>query len=236
MSAILRLKDENGVWHDVPAIRGLSAYQLAVKNGYTKSEAEWLASVTGVKGDTGDTGKSAYQSALDAGFVGSEAEWVASLKGAKGDTGAAGSNGKSAYQSAVDGGYEGSENDWVNSLKGTNGTNGKSAYQSALDTGFVGSETDWVASLKASDPTIVEKTITSSSWGETVTITHANITATNNVAMIPGKNITSDQLKALQKANCQDCGTQAVGSITFKVFGTVPTIDIPVRLVIGGVV
>lgn len=205
MSAILRLKDENGVWYDVLAIRGLSAYQLAVKNGYTKSEAEWLASITGVKGDKGDTGKSAYQSALDAGFVGSEAEWVASLKGAKGDTGAAGSNGKSAYQSAVDGGYEGSENDWVNSLK-------------------------------APDPVVVEKTITTASWGETVTIAHANITATNNVAMIPGKNITNDQLKALQKANCQDCGTQAVGSITFKVFGTVPTIDIPVRLVIGGVV
>lgn len=205
MSAILRLKDENGVWHDVPAIRGLSAYQLAVKNGYTKSEAEWLASVTGVKGDTGDTGKSAYQSAVDSGYEGSEADWVASLKGAKGDTGAAGSNGKSAYQSAVDGGYEGSENDWVNSLK-------------------------------APDPVVVEKTITTASWGETVTIAHANITATNNVAMIPGKNITNDQLKALQKANCQDCGTQAVGSITFKVFGTVPTIDIPVRLVIGGVV
>lgn len=82
---------------------------------------------------------------------------------------------------------------------------------------------------------MVEKTIAASSWGSTVTITSTYITATNSVAMIPGKNITDEQLKALQKANCQDCGTQSVGSITLKVFGKVPTINIPVRLIIGGV-
>ena len=40
------------------------------------------ATIQGVKGDTGATGKSAYQSALDNGFVGTEAEWLAFLKSA----------------------------------------------------------------------------------------------------------------------------------------------------------
>ena len=39
---------------------GLSAYQIAVINGYKGSQTEWLASLvgeTGLKGDTGDPGK-----------------------------------------------------------------------------------------------------------------------------------------------------------------------------------
>ena len=34
-------------------IRGLSAYEVAVENGFVGTEAEWLASL---KGDTGETG------------------------------------------------------------------------------------------------------------------------------------------------------------------------------------
>jgi len=32
---------------------GLSAYQIAVKNGYTGTEAQWIQSLVGIKGDTG---------------------------------------------------------------------------------------------------------------------------------------------------------------------------------------
>ncbi|WP_282793682.1 right-handed parallel beta-helix repeat-containing protein [Streptomyces sp. CC224B] len=39
--------------HYVP-VPGLSAYQIAVVNGYTGSEAEWLASLKGAKGDPGN--------------------------------------------------------------------------------------------------------------------------------------------------------------------------------------
>ena len=35
---------------------GLSAYEIAKKNGFTGTEAEWLASLKGEKGDTGDKG------------------------------------------------------------------------------------------------------------------------------------------------------------------------------------
>ena len=47
---------------------GLSAYELAVASGYTGSQEEWLQSLSGVKGDKGDTG----------------------AQGEKGDTGASG--------------------------------------------------------------------------------------------------------------------------------------------------
>lgn len=200
MSAILRFRDtvDKTKFHDIKVLRGYSAYQIAVRNGYEGSEAEWIASVTGVEG------KSAYEVAKQEGYTGTKAEWLASLKGEKGDTG------KSAYQIAQDGGYEGSMTEWLASLKGPKGD-------------------------AAPDPSVIETTITTSMWGSTVTISNALITATNSVAMIPGKNITDAQLKALQKANCQDCGTQSAGSMTFKVFGTVPTIDIPVRLIIGGI-
>lgn len=197
---LLRVKDENGVWHDVEAIRGLSAYQLAVKNGYTGTEEQWLASITGVEG------KSAYQVAKEEGFEGTKTEWLASLKGDKGDAG----------------------------TKGDTGNDGKSAYQLAVDGGFEGTEAEWLESLKATGSTVVSLTILANTWGATVTITDEHITATNNVVMIPGASITDTQLDALQRANCQDCGIQTAGSITFKVFGTVPSIDIPVRLIIGG--
>ena len=202
---LLRIKDENGVWHDVEAIRGLSAYQLAVKNGYTGTEEQWLASITGVEG------KSAYQVAKEEGFEGTETEWLASLKGAKGD------QGKSAYQVAQDGGYTGTEAEWLESLK--------AAGLNDVVKNYIDGRTT---------PTAVNLTILASTWGETVTIEDEAITATKNVVMIPGPTITKEQLNALQKANCQDCGIQGAGFVTFKVFGTVPTIDIPVKLIIGG--
>lgn len=202
---LLRIKDENGVWHDIEAIRGLSAYQLAVKNGYEGTEEQWLTSITGVEG------KSAYQVAQAEGFEGTETAWLASLKGAKGD------QGKSAYQVAQDGGYTGTEAQWLESLK--------AAGLNDVVKNYIDGRTT---------PTTVSLTILSSAWGETVTIEDEAITATKNVVMIPGSTITKEQLNALQKANCQDCGVQGAGSVTFKVFGTIPTIDIPVKLIIGG--
>lgn len=73
------------------AFPGDSAYDVAVRNGFTGSEAEWLASLKGADGADGEyagKGDSAYEIAVKNGFVGSEAEWLASLKGvsASGET------------------------------------------------------------------------------------------------------------------------------------------------------
>jgi hypothetical protein len=72
---------------------GLSAYQIAVANGFSGDEATWLASLVGEDGadstEPGPPGASAYQVAVAAGFVGDEAAWLDSLKGDDGDPGPA---------------------------------------------------------------------------------------------------------------------------------------------------
>lgn len=136
---------------------GLSAYEIAVENGFEGNELEWLLSLNG---DPGKDGKSAYDIALDNGFEGSESEWLDSLKGPKGDPGTGDSTavegppGKSAYQIAVENGFSGSESEWLDSLKGPKGDpglpaqDGLSAYQVAQMNGFMGDELDWLDSLK----------------------------------------------------------------------------------------
>ena len=91
---------------------GMTAYELAVENGYDGTETEWLAFL---KGEPGDSGRSAYEAAVDGGFTGTEAEWLASLKGEPGDTG------RSAYEAAVNSGFLGTEEEWLASLKGEPG-------------------------------------------------------------------------------------------------------------------
>ena len=53
---------------DMQSIHGKSAYEVAVANGYTGTQAEWLESL------------SAYGVAKDNGYTGTEAEWLESLK------------------------------------------------------------------------------------------------------------------------------------------------------------
>jgi hypothetical protein len=66
---------------------GLSAYQVALKNGFVGSETQWLTSLKGV---AGNAGLSAYQLALANGFVGTQTTWLASLVGAQGAPGSTG--------------------------------------------------------------------------------------------------------------------------------------------------
>lgn len=45
--AILRIKDKNGNWINVPAIKGQSAYEIAKEKGFEGTEEEWLESLKG---------------------------------------------------------------------------------------------------------------------------------------------------------------------------------------------
>lgn len=56
----------------------MSAYEIAVENGFTGTEQEWLDSLKG---------KSAYDIAIENGFVGTEQEWLDSLQGQNGKDG-----------------------------------------------------------------------------------------------------------------------------------------------------
>lgn len=79
----------------------VSAYQIAVGNGFKGTEEEWVASLKG------ETGESAYDLACQLGFKGTEEEWIASLHG---------KDGKSAYELAVDAGFQGTLDDWLDAL------------------------------------------------------------------------------------------------------------------------
>lgn len=132
--------------------KGYSAYEVAVKNGYTGTEAEWLATLKGEKGDKGEPGAngsdgkpgkdgvdgangtdgkpganglSAYELAAKNGFTGNEAAWLDSLKGDKGDRGPKGDDGQ-------------------NGVNGVDGKDGLSAYSIAVKNGYNGTEEEWV--------------------------------------------------------------------------------------------
>jgi len=91
---------------------GLSAYELAVQEGYQGTLQEWLRSLGGAD---------AYEVAKSAGYTGSREEWLKTLIG---------ETGLSAYELAKSEGYEGSLTEWIASLKGEKGDKGDSAYAS----------------------------------------------------------------------------------------------------------
>lgn len=92
---------------------GLSAYEIAVQQGFNGSETEWLESLKGGQGDPGskgeqgdpgkdgDDGKSAYELAVQQGFEGNVDEWLESLKGEKGDAGDFGNHEILATEDAI---------------------------------------------------------------------------------------------------------------------------------------
>jgi hypothetical protein len=66
---------------------GQSAYELWLAAGNTGTQADFLASLKGTKGDAGGQGPqgaSPYELAVARGFQGNEDDWLASLKGAPG--------------------------------------------------------------------------------------------------------------------------------------------------------
>ena len=83
--------------------------------------------------------------------------------------------------------------------------------------------------------TTKEITLTAASWSSgSYTITDDLITETSNQEVIPAMGITPDQYSALCAAQLVD-GGQTTGSLTLKALGTVPTIDIPIRIIYRGV-
>lgn len=111
---------------------GSSAYEIAVENGFTGTETEWLASLKGEKGDQGEQGIQGEK-----GDTGSQGlQGIQGPKGEKGDTGAKGEPG-------------------IQGADGAKGESGASAYELAVENGFSGTETEWLESLKAPRDTML---------------------------------------------------------------------------------
>lgn len=94
---------------------GDSAYQVALNNGFSGTESEWLESLQGEQGERGERGEDGAP-----GEGGGE-------PGRDGRDGTDGSDGRSAYEIAVEGGFTGTETEWLESLHGADGRDGAGA-------------------------------------------------------------------------------------------------------------
>ena len=197
--------------------RGYSAYDLAVKTGYTGTEKEWLAYLKGDKGDKGDTG--ATGATGPAGANGKD--------GVNGADGKPGSNGLSAYELAVKNGFTGNESAWLESLKGeqgvpgpagadgkngVNGVDGKdgmSAYTIAVKNGYNGTESDWIN--KWVRGTIVSAS-TDSAGNMVLTDINGNSISTPLKPLVDAANMV--KAAATSESNAKTSETHAVSSET----------------------
>ena len=69
------LVDKKSVPASTTIENGLSAYDLAVQNGYKGDLEQWLMSLVGETGTAGSNGKSAYELACENGYKGTMTEW-----------------------------------------------------------------------------------------------------------------------------------------------------------------
>ena len=182
----------------------------------------------GPKGDTGATGPKGPQG--EKGEKGDTGQ-----QGPKGDTGAAGSDGKSAYVSAQDGGYTGTEAQFNTDLAEVGGKQDKITKSGILKGDGSGGVSSAVKGTDYAGPSVgVTVTLIASGWNantKTQTVSVAGVTATANGSMRIAQSATDEQFTALGVAKPR-VTAQADGSITIKLAGTVPTIDIPVEVLI----
>ena len=92
--------------------------------------------------------------------------------------------------------------------------------------------------LLSTKSTEVSATLSSASWVGasapfTYDLTVSGVTTTSNQELLPSISITSTELLALQEANIIDAG-QSTNTISLKAFGTKPTVDIPIRVILRG--
>lgn len=137
---------------------GLSAYQVAVNNGFVGTVTEWLASLQGQAGADGADGANGWTPILAVASDGNRRVIaVTSWTGGSGTPPPTGYYGPSGIVSnianAVDirgiqgvQGLTGPKGD--TGSNGLDGANGASAYDLAVAAGFVGTIDDWLASLE----------------------------------------------------------------------------------------
>lgn len=112
---------------------------------------------------------------------------------------------------------------------------GKPKIISDIDTLYSENDTqDTEIQNKVNKSVKVNFTLAANIWnGDTYTISNSNITTTSVVELYPTSSITEEQLEALQEANIIG-GTQSNGSYGLVAKGDIPTINIPVIMIIRG--
>lgn len=133
---------------------GLSAYELAVQNGFMGSVTDWLESLKGTDGKDGTDGVDGKDGADG-------------INGKDGADGKNGADGLSAYEIAVQHGFVGTESEWLASLKGKDGADGNSPEVSGFaTTKYVEERLSEILVILENLPTA--STVTLFSYGEDV--------------------------------------------------------------------
>ena len=224
--------------------KGENGDSYTVKGLYATLSALQAAHPTGSAGDAWFVGTAednvVYQWDVD------QAAWVnvGALKGPRGETGATGAagadgndgaDGKSAYQSAQDGGYTGTEAQFNTDLAAVSGKQARITAGGLLKGDGAGGVSAAVKGTDYAGPSVsVSATLTAAGWdadAKTQTVSVAGVTATANGSLRIAQSATDDQFTAWGAAQPR-VTAQADGSITVKLAGTVPTIDIPVEVLI----
>ena len=224
--------------------KGENGDSYTVKGLYATLSALQAAHPTGSAGDAWFVGTAednvVYQWDVD------QAKWVnvGALKGPQGETGATGAagadgndgaDGKSAYQSAQDGGYTGTEAQFNTDLAAVSGKQARITAGGLLKGDGAGGVSAAVKGTDYAGPSVgVSATLSASGWDEDAkiqTVSVAGVTAAANGSLRIAQSATDEQFAAWGAAQPR-VTAQADGSITVKLAGTVPTMDIPVEVLI----
>ena len=98
-------------------VKTKTAYDIAVDNGFSGTEEEWVKSIKGEHGEKGEKGERGEQGKTGKSLTFSDLtkEQIESLKGKDGK------DGKSSYELAVDEGFQGDLDEYLDSLHGEKG-------------------------------------------------------------------------------------------------------------------
>lgn len=125
-----------------------SVYQTLVRNGYTGTQEQWIASLVGEEVGADET-QTSYELAIANGYKCSEKEWIKTLTGVSLDDIHA-----SPYKIACQNGFEGSLSEWLTSIADSPERLGisdnperKTEYELACEFGYVGSFIEWLISV-----------------------------------------------------------------------------------------
>ena len=191
---------------------GISAYQVAVQNGFVGSAEAWLASMkgdAGAKGLDGGDGWSpvfktedyqggSYLKIVDwvggtgekpvtLGYVSNEGivSTVAVATNLKGDIGITGAKGETGEK-----GEKGDKGD-----RGFDGATGTNAYYLAVESGFVGTQEQWLISLNPSEVSKAPNNIISKKIDGMFAPATDPLEMANSIDALPDKNIMTDAQK-----------------------------------------
>lgn len=124
-----------------------SIYRTIVRNGYTGTQEQMLASLVGEEADS-DV-ESAYTLAVNNGYKGTLADWSETFVGVPVEF-----TGVSTYRQACENGFEGSLTEWLTQIasnpeklgRSGNGQQ-KTEYELACEYGYIGTFIEWLVSV-----------------------------------------------------------------------------------------